>query len=527
MSQRVFLFALFATFCVVLLGMGLDIMEVDAAQYAGMSRDMVQRGDVLKLFFRDNDYLDKPPLLFWLSALSFKIFGVNEWSYRFPSVVFAFLGLFATFRFVRLYHEVAIARLATVILGCSTAFFLMTNDVRCDTILTGSVITAVWLGCAWLESGKAKYLVPCALAIGAAMLVKGPIGLITPVFALGGQVLFTGGWKKLRDPRLLIVPILIALALVPMCIGLYEQHGMHGIRFYFWEQSFGRITGENRWKDDSSAFYFTHELLWQLLPWTLFVLTGLWHDLKAIYRRERMPEYASISGAVLVFVAISLSQFKLPHYLYVALPFFAVLGARAVLRMTTKLAMFQYGLLFLLWAVCTLFVAMVFPEGRWPFVIACLSILPIAVIAFKRKGPVGAVPFSSILVMSVIGIVLNGHFYPNLLKYQANARAGQWAAANNLDQDHFFGLQISGSAMDYYAGFPVKWISNPDEARSVITAGVWIYTDGPRRDELLAAGLVPRSEKVLQNYPVQVLGLPFLFPKNRSSVVEDRFLLEY
>lgn len=527
MSQRSFLIALLAVLAVVLLGMDLDIMEVDAAQYAGMSRDMMIRGNVFELFFRGEDYLDKPPLLFWISALSFKIFGVHDWSYRLPSVLFAFLGLYSTFRFTRLYHDVHIARLAAVIFGCSAAFFLMTNDVRCDTLLTALVITAVWLGCAWLETGASRYLVGCSLAIGAAMLAKGPIGAIAPLCALGGQVLFTGRVTKLFQPLFLVVPLLIALTLVPMCIGLYEQHGIHGLRFYFWEQSFGRITGENRWKDDSSVFFFTHEVLWQLLPWTLLVFAGLWRKVRSIVRRERLPEYASISGAVLIFLAISLSHFKLPHYLYVALPFFAVLGAAPLAAITKPLAIAQYMILLLLWIVTTVLVIVVFPDGSWPFVAMSILVVPLTFLFFRRKEWLRAVPAVSVLVMVSIGLVMNGHFYPNLLRFQANAKAGQWAAANKLDQDHFFGMQVSGTAMDFYAGYPVKWISNADEARAVIASGVVIYTDGPHRAELIEAGLLPRKDTVLKNYPVQVLGIDFLLPKDRPALLEDRFLLEY
>ncbi|HQW40860.1 MAG: glycosyltransferase family 39 protein [Flavobacteriales bacterium] len=527
MSQRSFLIALFAVLAVVLLGMDLDIMEVDAAQYAGMSRDMMLHGNVLELFFRGNDYLDKPPLLFWVSAISFKVFGVHTWSYRLPSVLFAFLGLYSTFRFTRLYHDIQVARLATVIFGCSAAFFLMTNDVRCDTLLTAMVITAVWLGCAWLETDASRYLILCSLAIGAAMLAKGPIGAIAPLCALGGQLLFTGRVKKLFQMEVLLVPLLIAMCLVPMCIGLYGQHGVHGLRFYFWEQSFGRITGGNRWKDDSSVFFFTHELLWQLLPWILFVLIGLWKGLRAMIKHKELPEYASLSGAVLVFLAISLSQFKLPHYLYVALPFFAVLGAGPLAAINKTLAVAHCVILSLLWTLSTALLIVVFPDGRWPFAALSLLVIPITILLFRRKEWLHALPSTSVVVMVSIGLAMNGHFYPNLLRFQANAQAGQWAAANKLDQDHFFGMQVSGTAMDFYAGYPVKWISNADEARSVIAPGVVIYTDGPHRAELINAGLVPSEETILKNYPVQVLGVDFLLPNDRPALLEDRFLLQY
>ena len=527
-TDRVFGVSLLTILGVVLLGGTLDVMEVDAAQYAGMSRDMLQRGDALRLFYRGQDHLDKPPLLFWLSALSFQLFGVCNFSYRLPSILFAFLGLYSTYRFTALYHGTATARLATILFGCSSAFFLMCNDVRCDTLLTGSVITAIWLGCTWLERGGIGWLIGAALAVSAGMLAKGPIGLVAPVLAIGGQVIATRKWRRLRDPQLLVALLVIGLALLPMCIGLYQQHGLHGLRFYFWEQSFGRVTGENRWKDDSTAFFFTHELLWQMLPWTLFVLAGLWTSILSIWKRNVLAEYASISGALLVFGAISLSQFKLPHYLFVITPLFAVLGATGIHAYVPRTLLRLHYLVVAVLALLVGFLTfIVFPTHRWPFLALLILASGLAGVALWREGARKAMVQVSVIFMAAVGLVMNGYFYPNLLAYQANARAGQWAADRGLGPDQFFGMQISGTALDFYTGHPVRWISNAGEARSVIRPGVVIYTDSAHRAELIVNGLVPKGETTLKNYPAQRLALPFLDPAERASVVTDRYLLSY
>jgi hypothetical protein len=528
-SPRSFHIVLAAIGMVVLLGMGLDVMEVDAAQYASMSRDMMLRGDVLHLFFRDADYLDKPPLLFWLSALSFKLFGVHDWSYRLPSVLFACLGVFSTFRFAALYHDRSVARMAAIMFAGSAAFFVMTNDIRCDTILTGAVITAIWLGCAWLESGRIWQLSGCAMAVSAALLAKGPIGAVAPLLAIGGQVIFARKWSELKDPKLLVVPIIIAALLLPMCIGLYQQHGAHGLRFFFWEQSFGRITGENRWKDDSTLFYFTHELLWQMLPWTVVILLGSWRNVRSLFRGDRLPEYASTVGALLVFAALSLSQFKLPHYLFVTLPLFAVIGASAWAEFSGRRSLFkvQIGLLVILFVLALLITFLAFPAGHWPFVLALCLAFGISAHQLRWSNGRQCLFLSSAWLMVAVGVVMNGHFYPNVLRYQANATAGRWAAENEKERGRFFELQTSGSAIDYYAGYPVPWIGNADDARKVIRPGVVIYTDEPHRRDLIEAGLVPLEVMELANHPAQRLSVPFLLPVHRPSTLEQRYLLIY
>ena len=127
----------------------------------------------------------------------------------------------------------------------------------------------------------------------------------------------------------------------------------------------------------------------------------------------------------------------------------------------------------------------------------------------------------------VVALVVNAHLYPYLLKYQANAQAGRWAAVQQLVPDRFYGMQVSGTALDFYAGHPVQWLSNMDEVRSVIAPGVVIYTDASHFGDLRAAGLVPRSVIDLENYEVQLLGLEFILPASRVKEIEARYLLRY
>lgn len=528
MTERAFQGCLAAIAVLVIAGAGLDVMEVDAAQYAGMARDMVRRGDVLHLFYRDEPYLDKPPLLFWLSALSFKLFGVHNWSYRLPSILFAAMGLYSTYRFTLRYHGSEMARRATLMLGCSAAFILMTNDVRCDTMLMGAVITATWFGCAWIDDRRPIHAVLFAVAVALGMLAKGPLGAMAPALAMLCHLAHTRSWGTLRTSGMLLAAIVLALALLPMCIGLYQQHGWHGLRFFFWEQSFGRLTGENRWKDDSTVFYFTHEVLWQLLPWTVYVLVGCWHGLRALLTRTPLAEAATLGGALLVFCALSFSQFKLPHYLFVIAPHLAILGAFGWKRVSGQvLRRVQTALLSLLGTALLFFTFTVFPEQRWLSLVPVICLLGVAAWLWRsfpdREGAFAA----SFVVMFATGWVMNTYFYPNLLHFQANAMAGKWAAEHKLDPDRFHGMQISGPALDFYAGHPVKWLSHAGEARAVLAPGVTIYTDAVHRTELIQAGLIPVREDRLWNHPAQRIGLPFLFPEQRQAILEPRYLLHF
>lgn len=62
----------------------IDIMEIDAAQYASISLEMSGSGSYLHVMQRGQDYLDKPPLLFWLSSLSISILEIQTSDTNFP-----------------------------------------------------------------------------------------------------------------------------------------------------------------------------------------------------------------------------------------------------------------------------------------------------------------------------------------------------------------------------------------------------------------------------------------------------------
>src|SRR5690606_30275870 len=141
-----------------------DVMDVDASQYAEMSREMMESGSYLQIYDRGKDYLDKPPLLFWVSAVSMKVFGVNNFSFKFPSIVFALWALFATYRLARLLYGEQTGRMAALILGACQGMFLMTNDIRTDTILMSCTITAVWLIKEWEINRRLSFLLGGAAA---------------------------------------------------------------------------------------------------------------------------------------------------------------------------------------------------------------------------------------------------------------------------------------------------------------------------------------------------------------------------
>ena len=60
------------------------LFEPDESRYAEMPREMLQRGDWITPRLQGEPYLEKPPLLYWLTAISYQLFGVHDWAARLP-----------------------------------------------------------------------------------------------------------------------------------------------------------------------------------------------------------------------------------------------------------------------------------------------------------------------------------------------------------------------------------------------------------------------------------------------------------
>ncbi len=511
---------------VIVAGSLLDVMEVDAAQYATMARDMLFQEDPLKLYFRGADYLDKPPLLFWTSALSYWIFGVQNWSYKLPSILAALVAVHATYRYARLHHGAAAGSWAAFIFATSVSFVLMTNDVRTDTLLTAAIIVAVWTGSEFLANGRTGWLLAASASVAFGMLAKGPMGAVAPCTVLGIQVLLDRRWSVFRDSRLLLVPLVIGLLLTPMLIGLYEQHGMHGIRFFFWEQSFGRITGENRWKDDSSVLYFTHELPWLMLPWTLVVIHGWWNGVRKALRMHGPEERGGPLGALLLFAALSLSQFKLPHYIYPILPLVAVQGGRALSEgLPVALVKAQRYV----WSALALFAAAIllwaFPDGRlWTLLLFC-GLLVVLKLRGAKGDRTGLLLGAALWLSIAWGI--NTQFYPVLLRYQSNAQVGRWMVAHRISPDRLISVGVGGTSLEFYAGGKGPYVAEVAELATGPAPGQYALVEAEQLAAMVQRFPPRDTVLVLEDLPVQMLSVEMVLPGSRSHAADKRYLLAY
>jgi 4-amino-4-deoxy-L-arabinose transferase-like glycosyltransferase len=547
-EKRIILLFIFLAILVYLISWTIPIIEIDAAQYANISREMLHSRSFLELYDRGQDYLDKPPMLFWLSSLSMYIFGIHGAAYRLPSFMFSLLAIYSTYRLANLYYREKIALFSALVLASSQAMFLINHDVRTDTMLMGWVAFALWQMAAWYKFNKWKNLLLASVGIAGGLLTKGPIALMVPVFAFAPHFFLQRAFRQFFRWQYLIMLLIIGILLIPMCIGLYKQFDLHpekivygksgnsGLRFFFWTQSFGRITGESTWSENGYFFFLFQNLLWGFLPWTIFFIGGLIDDILQIVRKRfylsRNEEWISTGGFLVAYCALGMSRYQLPHYIYVVLPLAAIITGKWIykffytddlIRWRNPLFVFHAIVFSLL--IVALFCLLYFPfppPERWIIVLFILFLIAALVLLIRKKIALPALISMSVMAILITNLFIDIGFYPPLMQYQSGIGLSQMIKKNNWDKDRFYIYKINEDrSLHFYSDHFFLHVNNPDSLKKgdyLLTSGKWLDSVGRDKYNIL---------DTVQDFHVSTLSVPFLNPSRRGTEITPLYILQH
>src|SRR5215216_2598869 len=175
----------------------LPLWDKDAAHHANIALNMYQHNNYTNLVDRGEDYLDKPHFLFWLALMSYKIFGVTSFAYRFPALLFSLLSIFSTYKLTKYLSDKTTAKIAALILATAQSFGLSIMDARMEAPLTGAIIFGTWQLILYIDKRKLINLLLGALGAAAAFSTKGWIGPIIIFSSCFFKILLEQKWKML------------------------------------------------------------------------------------------------------------------------------------------------------------------------------------------------------------------------------------------------------------------------------------------------------------------------------------------
>src|ERR1700688_1685964 len=278
--------------------------DVDTV-HAEAAREMLLRHDWVTLCANGVRYLEKAPLMYWSVATSYTLFGVSEWSTRFPLMLIVLAMILSTYGLGRWAFGSEGGFYSGLVLATALGPFLFTRFLIPDVAVGLWLTLTFWLFLISLEQSKpARWTcwgigAMCALNV----LTKSLIGLVFPAAAIGLYLLLTGNLRHLLKLRLVSSTLVFLAIAAPWHILAALRNPSQGavrgfLWFYFVNEQFLRYVNKRvpPGYDTVPLFIFWGLTILWLAPWMIFLPQALkqvplrlsqWHSQMSRSQRAR------------------------------------------------------------------------------------------------------------------------------------------------------------------------------------------------------------------------------------------------
>lgn len=313
MKKRYILFLIPMILYIALLGV-MPQMEPDEGRYSLIPSAMNETGNYVTPHIKNTIYLEKPPLAYWVTAISFKIFGEKDFSARLFAGLCTWGCILLAFFIGKRFRDEKTGLYAAAIFSVSVFPFILGRINILDMPLTFFLCLSIWLGYLSLTSEKKRYLYylfyfTCALAF----LTKGIIGVVFPFAILVLWLIWVGRWRQIGQ---LISPVGILIFLVVVCPWLFlaQKENSDFLWFFFVREHFLRFTTQMHGKNEP-FYYFLPLIIGGTFPWSVYLIRA--------WQRNTIPEWLFrkddnkllVVWFLFIFIFFTVSSSKLAPYI--------------------------------------------------------------------------------------------------------------------------------------------------------------------------------------------------------------------
>ena len=265
------------------------LYDTTEARYAGIAMRMVLKSDYITPWFLDGiPFLGKPPLSFWATATSFKLFGFSEFAARLPHFLAILLCMFVAFCFVKRFRDKNEALVFCLVFASSIIFWILAGSVMTDAfLLLGITITNIAFFYGVNKIKQAKYWYLFGVGIAVSLLSKGIIGVVISGIICLLYTAIKNKWKGLLSPHF-ILGLLLAFLLALPWFYLMEKTHPGFIEYFIIGEHFERFLS-SKWEGDKYGFVHSTPpfmiLVFILLSapqWVLYLACKVYRNYKNI-----------------------------------------------------------------------------------------------------------------------------------------------------------------------------------------------------------------------------------------------------
>ncbi|MBT6843157.1 MAG: glycosyltransferase family 39 protein [Candidatus Melainabacteria bacterium] len=288
------------------------LIDADEPRYAEAAKEMINAQQYL-IPLADGEYrFDKPILFYWFEILSFKVFGINEFAARLPSVIAGAL----TVSFVYwLGHFYKVGLAAALVLITGIEFFVVSRMSITDSLLNFAIVSVLIIYFLIKEKHiNERYIYLLAVCAALGFLTKGPIAILIPVMVGSIDFIINKGWKNYNLPALgmmLKAFLLFLVIAAPWYIAIHLKTGGEFTHYFFIGQNLGRFSSTLSGHHQPWWFYIAVMII-GFMPWSLF-LPAMIADFKLKADSLRLQSFALI-WLITVLGFFSFSSTKLANY---------------------------------------------------------------------------------------------------------------------------------------------------------------------------------------------------------------------
>lgn len=300
-----------ALLCALLYFTGLTavgLLGPDEPRYAAIGRQMARSGDWITPRLWGEPWFEKPPLIYWMTGLAFRLGLGEDLAPRLPVALLSVAFLLSYYRALRREFGSPAAFNATLMLGSTAGWLAFSRVGVTDLPMSATFSAAMLFAIPWLARGDRRGLPVAGCLLGLAVLAKGlvPLVLAVPLFIMGRR-----RWRDWLRPA---PAAAFLLAAVPWYLAMSLRHGTAFLQEFFLKHHFARLYADELQHVQPLWFYLP-VMAAGLYPWTpvagLLARRRLWSD-----ERVRFLGLWVLFG--LAFFSVSLN--KLPGYLLPLLP---------------------------------------------------------------------------------------------------------------------------------------------------------------------------------------------------------------
>jgi 4-amino-4-deoxy-L-arabinose transferase-like glycosyltransferase len=272
---------------------GFNLQSPDEGRYAEASREMLASGDWLVPRFADHERVNKPPMVYWVTATLFKVFGLKEWVARLGPTLAGLGGALVVFLLGRTMFGQSAGVASAVVAMAATWYVALSRSLVTDMMLS-TFIALTLLGFWWAhQSGQWKHYLLFFAGGALATLTKGPVGFALPALVAVLHLTLTRQWRNLAWGKFLVGCLVYLLIAAPWFIAVQMRYPKF-LHYFLVGENLARYGG--RYHGGYPIYFYALVILVGAFPWTPYFVATAWRDAARSPALRRNYKRAASSG---------------------------------------------------------------------------------------------------------------------------------------------------------------------------------------------------------------------------------------